>query len=97
MEDPCFGRTSNMAKDFIRKLLLKDPAARLSANSCLTHPWIKPENTRQVIVRSISLINIKKFKIFNARRTWKISFKMVSACNRFGWLKRRRAVSPPGR
>ncbi|XP_067833482.1 death-associated protein kinase 2-like, partial [Heptranchias perlo] len=71
MEDQCFGKTSNMAKDFIRKLLITDPKDRLSATECLSHPWIQPKNNRQLIVRSISIINMETFKIFNARRRWK--------------------------
>uniref|UniRef100_UPI00398EC999 death-associated protein kinase 2 isoform X2 n=1 Tax=Pristiophorus japonicus TaxID=55135 RepID=UPI00398EC999 len=93
MEDQFFGKSSNMAKNFIRSLLVKDPQARLSADRCLDHPWIKPKNNRQVIVRSISVINIQTFKVFNARRRWKVSFKMVSACNRFHHMRQARVRS----
>ncbi|XP_038125688.1 serine/threonine-protein kinase 17B [Cyprinodon tularosa] len=35
-----FGRVSELAVDFIRKLLVKAPEDRPSAAECLTHPWL---------------------------------------------------------
>ncbi|XP_059365317.1 death-associated protein kinase 2-like [Carassius carassius] len=78
-----FSQTSNMAKDFIQKLLVKDQSERMTAEECLIHPWIKPLNRTQIAKRNRSSINMKNFKKFNARRKWKMSFNMVSACNRF--------------
>ncbi|XP_051527853.1 death-associated protein kinase 2-like isoform X1 [Myxocyprinus asiaticus] len=82
-----FSQTSNMAKDFIQKLLVKDQSERMTADECLIHPWIKPLNRTQMAKRNRSSINIKNFKKFNARRKWKMSFNMVSACNRFSRLQ----------
>ncbi|XP_051901650.1 death-associated protein kinase 2-like [Pristis pectinata] len=95
MEGHSFETTSDMAKDFIAKLLLREPEARLTADHCLRHPWIKPENRRQQLVRSRSTINMESFRAFNARRRWKVSYKMVSACNRLRHLRRGRARSHP--
>jgi len=39
-DDPVWEEISDLAKDLIRKLLVKDPAQRLSAKKCLKHPWI---------------------------------------------------------
>lgn len=78
-----FSQTTNMAKDFILKLLVKDQSERMTADECLIHPWIKPLNRTQIAKRNRSSINMKNFKKFNARRKWKMSFNMVSACNRF--------------
>ncbi|XP_050992929.1 death-associated protein kinase 2 isoform X2 [Labeo rohita] len=78
-----FSQTSNMAKDFIQKLLVKNQSERMTAEECLIHPWIKPLNRTQIAKRNRSSINMKNFKKFNARRKWKMSFNMVSACNRF--------------
>lgn len=77
-----FSQTTNMAKDFIQKLLVKDQSERMTAEECLIHPWIKPLNRTQIAKRNRSSINMKNFKKFNARRKWKMSFNMVSACNR---------------
>ncbi|KAG8449907.1 hypothetical protein GDO86_016544 [Hymenochirus boettgeri] len=81
-DDRYFKETTYMAKDFIQQLLLKDPRDRMTAVECLIHAWIKPLNRKQAVNRSRSSINMKNFKKFNARRKWKLSYNMVSACNR---------------
>ncbi|XP_078526288.1 death-associated protein kinase 2-like [Lissotriton helveticus] len=86
-DDRYFKQTSEMAKDFIRQLLLKDPSDRMTAVECLIHPWVKPLNRKQAVNRSRSSINMKNFKKFNARRKWKLSYNMVSACNRLCRMK----------
>ncbi|XP_069460676.1 death-associated protein kinase 2-like isoform X2 [Ambystoma mexicanum] len=86
-DDRCFKQTSEMAKDFIKQLLVKDPTERMTAIECLIHPWIKPLNRKQAVNRSRSSINMKNFKKFNARRKWKLSYNMVSACNRLCRMK----------
>uniref|UniRef100_A0A3Q3KHN5 non-specific serine/threonine protein kinase n=1 Tax=Monopterus albus TaxID=43700 RepID=A0A3Q3KHN5_MONAL len=74
-----FSTTSSMAKDFIQKLLVKNPNERMTAEECLLHPWIKPITRKQVANRNRSSINMKSFKKFNARRKWKVS-NCVSIC-----------------
>nr|XP_020480460.1 death-associated protein kinase 2-like isoform X2 [Monopterus albus] len=82
-----FSTTSSMAKDFIQKLLVKNPNERMTAEECLLHPWIKPITRKQVANRNRSSINMKSFKKFNARRKWKMSYNMVWMCNRLVHLK----------
>ncbi|XP_074784906.1 death-associated protein kinase 2-like [Athene noctua] len=82
-EEQYFSQTSEMAKDFIRRLLVKEPGHRMTAAECLVHPWIKPLSQKQEAKRSCSSINMKNFRKFNARRKWKLSYNMVAACNRF--------------
>ncbi|KAJ3608599.1 hypothetical protein NHX12_023131 [Muraenolepis orangiensis] len=77
-----FNMTSDLAKDFIHKLLVTDPSERMTANECLIHQWIKPLTRKQVANRNRSSINMKNFKKFNAKRKWKMSFNMVRMCNR---------------
>ncbi|XP_067467772.1 death-associated protein kinase 2 [Thunnus thynnus] len=86
-EDQYFSMTSDMAKDFIQKLLMKNPSERMTAEECLLHPWIKPITRKQVANRNRSSINMKSFKKFNARRKWKMSYNMVWMCNRLVHLK----------
>ncbi|NXQ36705.1 DAPK2 kinase, partial [Alaudala cheleensis] len=81
-EERCFSQTSEMAKDFIRQLLVKEPEHRMTAAECLVHPWIKPLSRKQALSRSRSSINMRNFRKFNARRKWKLSYNTVSACNR---------------
>ncbi|NXS15302.1 DAPK2 kinase, partial [Mystacornis crossleyi] len=87
-EERCFSQTSEMAKDFIRQLLVKEPEHRMTAAECLVHPWIKPLSRKQALNRSRSSINMRNFRKFNARRKWKLSYNTVSACNRLcrTWL-----------
>ncbi|CDW52538.1 protein unc g; protein unc f; protein unc d; prot ein unc b; protein unc a [Trichuris trichiura] len=49
-----FRDVSDEAKDFIKKLLVRDPNARLTVQQCLEHPWlkgdvVKPESLSQRI------------------------------------------------
>ncbi|XP_041095030.1 death-associated protein kinase 2 isoform X2 [Polyodon spathula] len=83
-----FSQTSAMAKDFIQSLLVKEPSDRMTAVESLIHPWIKPLNRKQATNRSRSSINMKNFRKFNARRKWKVSYKMVWAFNRMCHLQR---------
>lgn len=71
-DDQYFSQTSAMAKDFIQKLLVKDPVERMTSEECLLHPWIKPLTRKQKANRSRSSINMKNFKKFNAKRKWKV-------------------------
>ncbi|KAM6959144.1 death-associated protein kinase 2-like [Aplochiton taeniatus] len=82
-----FRATSAMAKDFIQKLLVKDPNERMTAEDCLLHPWIKPLTRKQVANRNRASINMKNFKKLNAKRKWKMSYNMVWMCNRLGRLR----------
>lgn len=90
-----FSLTSSMAKDFIEKLLVKNPNERMTAEECLLHPWIKPITRKQATNRNRSSINMKSFKKFNARRKWKMSYNMVWVCNRLVQLKLLKGCSDP--
>lgn len=90
-----FSMTSSMAKDFIQKLLVKDPSDRMTAEECLLHPWIMPITRKQVAKRNRSSINMKNFKKFNAKRKWKMSYNMVWMCNRLVKLKLLKGSSDP--
>ncbi|EMP26118.1 Death-associated protein kinase 2 [Chelonia mydas] len=70
-DEEFFSHTSDLAKDFIRKLLVKDTRKRLTIQEALTHPWITPMDKRQALVRRESVINLENFKRQYARRRWK--------------------------
>ncbi|XP_045907607.1 death-associated protein kinase 3 [Micropterus dolomieu] len=40
-DEEYFSNTSELAKDFIRRLLVKDPKKRMTIDDSLEHPWIK--------------------------------------------------------
>ncbi|KAL2348607.1 hypothetical protein Fmac_002607 [Flemingia macrophylla] len=48
---------SNAAKDFVKKLLVKDPRARYTAAQALSHPWVKEGGEALEIPIDISVLN----------------------------------------
>ncbi|CAL1580381.1 unnamed protein product [Knipowitschia caucasica] len=47
-DEEYFSNTSELAKDFIRRLLVKDPKKRMTIDDSLEHPWIKVIKRRNV-------------------------------------------------
>ncbi|XP_042353930.1 death-associated protein kinase 3 [Plectropomus leopardus] len=47
-DEEYFSNTSELAKDFIRRLLVKDPKKRMKIDDSLEHPWIKVIKRRNV-------------------------------------------------
>lgn len=47
-DEEYFSNTSELAKDFIRRLLVKDPKKRMTIDESLEHPWIKVIKRRNV-------------------------------------------------
>nr|XP_056721756.1 death-associated protein kinase 2 [Euleptes europaea] len=45
-DEEFFSHTSDLAKDFIRKLLVKDTRKRLAIQEALTHPWIMTHQSK---------------------------------------------------
>ncbi|XP_072453059.1 death-associated protein kinase 1 isoform X2 [Notamacropus eugenii] len=81
-EEEFFNNTSALAKDFIRRLLVKDPKKRMTIQDSLQHPWIKPKDSQQALSRKASAVNMEKFKKFAARKKWKQSVRLISLCQR---------------
>ncbi|XP_073716799.1 death-associated protein kinase 1 [Misgurnus anguillicaudatus] len=81
-DEEYFSSTSALARDFIARLLIKDPKKRMTILDSLQHPWIKPKDTQQALSRKESAVNMEKFKKFAARRKWKQSVRLISLCNR---------------
>ncbi|GLT39250.1 hypothetical protein SLA2020_134530 [Shorea laevis] len=53
---------SNSAKDFVKKLLVKDPRARLTAAQALSHPWVREGGCASEIPIDISVLkNLRQF------------------------------------
>ncbi|XP_057761990.1 calcium-dependent protein kinase 28-like isoform X1 [Arachis stenosperma] len=48
---------SSAAKDFVKKLLVKDPRARLTAAQALSHPWVKEGGEALEMPIDISVLN----------------------------------------
>ncbi|KAF7663227.1 hypothetical protein LDENG_00216090 [Lucifuga dentata] len=80
-DEDLFSSTSELAKSFIRQLLEKNTRKRLTIQDALNHPWIKPLNSRQALVKRLSVVNMENFRRQYARRRWKLSIRIVSLCN----------------
>lgn len=80
-DEEFFSSTSELAKNFIRGLLEKETRKRMTIEDALNHPWIKPLNPRQALVKRLSVVNLENFKRQYARRRWKLSFRIVALCN----------------
>lgn len=80
-DEELFSNTSELAKSFIRQLLEKDTRKRMTIQDTLNHPWIKPLNPRQAMVKRLSVVNLENFRRQYARRRWKLSFRIVALCN----------------
>jgi len=78
-DKPNFAHVSENAKDFISKLLLKDPKERLSATNCLSHPWLT--DTR-VYVELLHTLETAWMKGLLARRRWHRWFHAITAMHR---------------
>nr|XP_043606827.1 calcium-dependent protein kinase 28-like [Erigeron canadensis] len=57
---------SDSAKDFVRKLLIKNPRARLTAAQALSHPWARENGNASMIPLDISVLsNMRQFVKYN--------------------------------
>jgi len=70
MDDECWDDVDELAKDFIRKLLVKDPKQRLTAQQAKDHPWFKsnPKDKELLISRRMSDYNLKRKENVGNRR-----------------------------
>ncbi|KAK7082619.1 hypothetical protein SK128_004413 [Halocaridina rubra] len=88
-----FSGTSDLAKDFISQLLLKDARKRLTVEQSLAHPWIAPQSEEQEEKLRDAQTNMDNFKSYQARRRWKHSLKVVTLCNRLSRSAKLRSQS----
>jgi len=61
-DDECWDDVSDIAKDFIQKLLVKEPDQRLTAEGAIAHPWLKSD------APDTALNIARKFSEYNAKR-----------------------------
>eukprot|EP00003_Mantamonas_plastica_P011797 TRINITY_DN216_c0_g4_i1.p1 TRINITY_DN216_c0_g4~~TRINITY_DN216_c0_g4_i1.p1 ORF type:complete len:168 (+),score=73.68 TRINITY_DN216_c0_g4_i1:139-642(+) len=76
--DPYWTDISDDAKDLINKLLVVDPADRITAEEALEHKWITGANSDKHLDATLEAM-----KKFNARRRFKLAIHGVMAMNRF--------------
>nr|CAH8848602.1 unnamed protein product [Trichobilharzia regenti] len=78
---PEFAEISNDARDFIKKLLVKDPRKRLTATECLQHQWLKQ---RKKTPKRSGTVSKKRLKHFVYRRKWQKAVNAIIALQRMG-------------
>ena len=78
-DDEAFDAISEEAKDFISALLVKFQNKRLTAKSCLSHPWL----TLAGSTTNHQEINTDKLKSFLMRRRWQKAAHAIRALGRF--------------
>lgn len=78
-----FESISKEAKDFISRLLVKDPRKRMTSRQCLDHIWLRRSQKREAKLpeRSLSKKRLKKF-VF--RRKWQKAVNAMLALKRMG-------------
>jgi len=79
-DDEAFDPISNEAKDFISKLLVKDPTKRLKPNECLNHKWLGTK-TKMGKTTQLSKTKLKKYVV---RRRWQKAVTAIMALSRMG-------------
>lgn len=78
-DDESFDPISDEAKDFISKLLIKDPNRRLKPNDCLDHKWLA--KTKRGKATKLSKTKLKKYVV---RRRWQKAVTAIMALRRMG-------------
>jgi len=94
-DEEFFSQTSDLAKDFIRKLFVYEQRKRCDVDECLSHAWIQPKNKTDRLTRRKTEINIENFKNFHARRRWKHSMRVVTLCNKLSRSRGSLPGTPP--
>ncbi|TRY68611.1 hypothetical protein TCAL_03224 [Tigriopus californicus] len=64
---PELAKTSDEAKDFISRLLLKEPSHRMTAHHCLQHPWLVDDKLYLGILETLETTWMRRCL---ARRRW---------------------------
>jgi len=79
---PEFGDISKDARSFISKLLLKNMTERLTAEQCLTDPWLKVnESVEETVIKTE---NLRRYLV---RRRWIRCGQAIKAANRLSGMK----------
>merc|ERR1711953_126115 len=79
---PEFQHISKEAKTFISKLLVKPPRERLTAEQCLTDPWLKVKDSAGETV--IKTDNLRRYLV---RRRWMMCGQAIKAANRLSGMR----------
>lgn len=80
-DDESFEPISADAKDFISKLLVKDPSRRLKPGECMQHKWLAKTAAKKGKTTKLSKTKLKKYVV---RRRWQKAVTAIMALRRMG-------------
>ncbi|WVZ26264.1 hypothetical protein V8G54_004808 [Vigna mungo] len=70
---------SDAAKDFVKKLLVKDPRARLTAAQALSHPWVREGGEASEIPIDISVLsNMRQFVKYSRLKQFALRVREIN-------------------
>jgi serine/threonine protein kinase len=80
-DDEAFDPISDEAKDFIAKLLIKEPTKRLTPQQCLQHKWLAKMPAKKGKAQQLDKTKLKKYVV---RRRWQKAVTAIMALSRMG-------------
>lgn len=80
-DDESFEPISDEAKDFIAKLLLKEPTRRMKPQDCLHHKWLAKMAAKRGKAQQLDKTKLKKYVV---RRRWQKAVTAIMALTRMG-------------
>uniref|UniRef100_A0A182SCM0 Protein kinase domain-containing protein n=1 Tax=Anopheles maculatus TaxID=74869 RepID=A0A182SCM0_9DIPT len=76
-----FDAVSESAKDFVRKLLVRDGEKRLTARKALRHPWLAETTAQSTTELSVTKTKLKRYVI---KKRWIKAVNTIIALRRMG-------------
>jgi len=80
-----WNKVSELAKDFIAKLLVRDPNIRYTAEQALQHPWLTHAND-DTPVDNLAPGYLERLRIFNLKRRLRAAVYTVVLTNKLSSL-----------
>ena len=91
MSSPLMANISRSAKDLVSRLLVRDPARRLTVEEALAHPWVRADGDAPTLSLSSSVV--QRLQHFG---TYRCAPPPSPSRARHAFGRTRRAVGPPG-
>ncbi|XP_078433052.1 CDPK-related kinase [Wolffia australiana] len=97
-DEPPWPSLSNEAKDFVKRLLSKDPRRRMSAAQALSHPWIRNYNDTKVPLDVLLFKLMKSYMRSSPLRKAALrAMSKILTVNELFYLEEQYALLEPGR
>jgi len=79
-----FDDISSQAKDFVEKLLVKEPTKRLTAKNALNHEWLNcmKGNSEREVALSLTKTKLKRYVILRRWRKAALSIMFLNKLNK---------------